>query len=33
MLGLDEPEAEEAAAAVKRQRDDREGVTVRGDVV
>jgi hypothetical protein len=33
MLGLDEPEAKEAAEAVKRQHDDREGVTVRGDVV
>ena len=33
MLGLEETEASEAAEAVKRQRDDREGVTVRGDVV
>ena len=33
MLGLEEAEAEEAAEAVRRQRAEREGVTVRGDVV
>ena len=33
MLGLDEAEAKEAAEVVKRQRAEREGVTVRGDVV
>ena len=33
MLGLEEAEAKEAAEAVKRQREGREGVTVRGDVV
>jgi hypothetical protein len=33
MLGLEETEASEAAEAVKRQRAERQGVTVRGDVV
>ena len=33
MLGLEEAEAKEAAEAVKRQREGREGVTVRGVVV
>jgi hypothetical protein len=33
MLGLDEAEAKEAAGTVKRQRAEREGVSVRGDVV
>jgi hypothetical protein len=33
MLGLDEDESREAAEAVKRQREGREGATVRGDVV
>lgn len=33
MLGMDEAEAEEAAAAVKQYREQADGVTVRGDVV
>jgi len=33
MLGLEAPEARAAADAVKNQRESREGVTVRGDVV
>jgi hypothetical protein len=33
MLGLEEPAASEAADVVKRQRAEREGPTVRGDVV
>ncbi|QLG29073.1 hypothetical protein HUG10_16740 [Halorarum halophilum] len=33
MLGVDEPQASEAAAAVRTYRDGQEGPTVRGDVV
>ena len=33
MLGLDEDEAEQAATAIERYREEREGVSVRGDVV
>ncbi|PSP46548.1 hypothetical protein BRC69_03340, partial [Halobacteriales archaeon QH_6_66_25] len=33
MLGLDEDEAEQAAAAIEQYREEREGVSVRGDVV
>jgi len=33
MLGLDDEEAEQAAAAIEQYREEREGVSVRGDVV